>query len=195
MRLRIRLEIDAEDSAYVGMAIDEPLPEDFYRYDKFIIGIIAHNPTLNKFTFAYNKTIDFTEGKHYIAVSTTRNLLVTRMMIKICDAAGNLLYKITNYGPFSETFPESEHKQYIVGFKVTGQEFSTAGLYTGWYPYGQEPFKPDKGSSTPPDLGDLIEQFWPMMQNMMSMMMSMMIMMAIMQAMAHMMTSITGATI
>ena len=195
MKLRIRLEIDAEDSAYVGMAVDEPLPEDFYNYDKFIIGIIAHDPTLNKFTFAYNKTIDFREGKHYIAVSTNKNLLITRMMIKICDAAGNLLDQITNYGPFSETFPESEHKQYIHGFKITERGYEIAGLYSGWYPYGQEPFKPDKGSSTLPDIGELMEQFWPMMQKMMTMMMSMMMMMAMMQAMAHMMTSITGAII
>ena len=193
MRLRIRLEIDAEDMAYVGMAIDEPLPEDFYNYDKFLLGIIPHDPAQNKFTFAYNRTIDFIEGKHYIAVSTTINLIITRMMIRIEDAAGNLLYQITHYGPFSETFPESEHKQYIVGFKVTEQEFSTAGLYNGWYPYGQEPFKPDKGSSTLIDLGELMEKFWPMMQDMMSMMISMMMMMAMMQAMTQMMTSITGA--
>jgi len=192
MKLWIKIVITGSQSAYAGVAIDEPLPADFYNYDKYLIGIMQYVPDSEPtYRIEYSKTIDFADGKHYIAVSTDKNNTVKTIMIKIYDATTNILKSALYKSGGSEYID----KQLLSCFEISGATFTRLGDYNGWYPYGEEPFTPSDGSEPSPDIGNLIEQFWPMMQNMIQMMMQMMMMMAMMQTMAHAMTSIAGAII
>ena len=184
MRLTINIKIKGYEAAYAGRAIDKPLPADFYNHDEYLIGIIQFDPDEGMYVLEHYETREFGDGKHYIAISTNKNSDMSTMIIRIYDSSGNLVDGIYAYDPFDE------NKQFILCFELSGVEYKKLYDYNGWYPYGEEPFTPSGGSETPPNLGNLVEQFWPMMQKMVSMMMQLMMMMAMMQAMMSAFTSL-----
>jgi len=177
MRLTINIKIKGHEAAYAGRAIDKPLPANFQNYDEYPIGILQYDPQHYEYVIEYYETRDFSDGKHYIAISTNKNSVMKAMIIRVYDLSGNLIDGVYSYDPFDE------NKQFILCFELSGTEYKKLYDYNGWYPFGEEPFTPDGGSEPSPDIGNLLEQLWPMMENMMSMMMQMMMMMAMMQAM------------
>ena len=183
MKLTINIKIKGYEAAYAGRAIDKPLPADFQNHDEYLIGIIQFDPDEGMYVLEHYETRDFTDGKHYIAASTNKNSVMSDMMIRVYDSSGNLIDGIYAMGM-------EEDKQFVLCFELSDVEYKKLYDYNGWYNYGEEPFTPSGGEQPSPNIGDLIEQFWPMMQDMMSMMMQMMMMMAMMQAMMSMLTSI-----
>ena len=188
MRLTINIKIWGDEAAYAGRAIDKPLPANFQNYDEYLIGILQYDPQHYEYVIEYYESVEFGKGKHYIAAATNKNSVMNEIIIRIYDAAGNLLDGFYPLSPFSDD------EQYILCFELVEEagtlKYKPLYDYTDRYPFGEEPFTPDGGSQPSPDIGNLIEQFWPMMQSMMSMMMQMMMMMAIVQAMISAFTSL-----
>ena len=184
MRLTINIEIRGNEAAYAGRAIDKPLPADFKNHDEYLIGILQYDPQRYEYVIEHYETREFGDGKHYIAISTNKNNVMSEMKIRIYDSSGNFIDGIYTYDPFDE------NKQLILCFELSGVEYKKLSNYNGWYSYGEEPFTPSGGERPPPNLGNLVEQFWPMMQKMMEMMMQLMMMMAMVQAMMSAFTSL-----
>ena len=191
MKLTINVEAEGYESAYVGMAIDKPLPENFYMSDEYVVGIMQFSPIKEIYAFEHYESRDFPIGKHYIAVSTNKNSTLKKLNIRIYDQTGNLLdglYAMIMY----------EDKQFILCFELVEEapgviKYVKLYDYNDWYDYGVQPFEPS-GESTKPDETPLniLEQLWPTMNNMMSMMMNMMMMVAMMQLMVGMMQGMVG---
>jgi len=194
MKLTINVEAEGYESAYVGMAVDEPLPEKFYTNDKYIIGTLQFSPTRERYAFEYYESRDFAPGRHYIAASTNKNSTLEKLMIRIYDQSGNLLDGLYAY---RDGVMYSD-KQLILCFEIREAapgvyEYVKLHDYNDWYDLGAQPFEPtgESAEATRTPL-NILEQLWPMMNNMMSMMMNMMMMVAMMQLMVGMMQGMVG---
>ena len=191
MKLTINVDIEGTESAYAGMAVDKPLPDNFYMSDEYVIGTLQFSPTRERYALEYYESRDFAPGRHYIAVSTNKNSTLEKLIIRIYDQSGNLLdglYAMIMY----------QDKQFILAFEIREAapgvyEYVKLYDYNGWYDFGAQPFEPTgestKATRTPLNV---FEQLWPMVNNMMNMMMNMMMMAAMMQMMVGMMQGMVG---
>ena len=192
VRVKIRYEIvDTNDAwlRYLGRAIDEALPNEFWKQPKYVVGTISEKGD------AVQETVDLKEGQHYVIVGTSADPSLGywhQVKVSVIDPnSGAVIASATSSKSISRTH------YFVFYFKVTAiatgtstvSDTGTTTTSPGTSPEGIE----GAGATTGGELSTVMEQMRGTMGSMFNMMAQMMMMMAMMQLMVGMMSGLTSA--
>jgi len=192
VKVKIKYEIvDTNDEylRYLGRAIDEALPSQFWNQSKYVIGTIWDKGD------ACQETVDLKEGQHYVIVGTSAASSLGywhQIKISIIDPnSGVVITSATSGKNVSRTH------YYCFYFNVTGVSTGTStvsnpgatSVNPGETPSGVN----GAGATIGGELSTMMEQMRTTMGSMVNMMAQVMMMMAMMQMMVGMMGGLAGA--
>ena len=192
VRVKIRYEVvDTNDEylRYLGRAIDEALPSQFWQNSKYVVG------TILLIGDAYQETVELAEGQHYVIVGTSADPSFGywhQIKISIIDPNSGAVIASATSGK-----NVSRSHYYCFYFKVTGVSTGTSTVSDSGATDVNPNEKPEglegAGANTGGELSTMMEQMRTTMGSMVNMMAQVMMMMAMMQMMVGMMGGLAGA--
>jgi len=166
---------------YAGRSIDEQLPSDFYKYSKYLLGVLREN-------WSFEEFVDLPDGNHYIILGFSGLPKAGGRIIVMTYDYSKLLVDANFVG--TNTY---ENRVYKVEFKVSGNSITNIALS---YDVFGEPIGGEGGTGENPEqinVFDVFGEFMPMMKDMMKAFMQIMIMFGFMNAMFSMISGMVGA--
>ena len=191
-RVKIKYEIidtNAEYLRYLGRAIDEALPSQFWNQSKYVIGTIWDKGD------AVQETVELVEGQHYIVVGTSAEASLGywhQIKISIIDPSSGAVITSATSGK-----DVNRSKYYCFYFTLKPSGTGTAStsnpgatnVNPGETPSGVS----GAGANIGGELSTMMEQMRTTMGSMVNMMAQVMMMMAMMQMMVGMMGGLASA--
>jgi hypothetical protein len=165
---------------YAGRSIDEPLPSDFYKYSKYLLGLTKEN-------WSFEEYVDLPDGNHYIILGFSGLPKAGGRIVVLTYDLSRILVDANYVG--TNTY---ENRVYKVEFKVSGTSITNIAMS---YDVFGEPIGEGGGGENPNQINvlDVFGDFMPMIRDMMKAFMQIMIMFGFMNAMLSMISGMVGA--